>query len=183
MRAAARYSVPMQRYGYRYWVGIVGAGCALLIGGCAPSQPGATEPGTEQSAAAVTATTAPVSAGTLIDVRTPDEYAQGHLEGAINIDLGQASFDEEIAKLDKQAAYTVYCRSGNRSAQAAKRMQAAGFTQVMEAGGVEAASQIPRHPHREFLGHAIITNWVWVLPYPLGWHDPENPLTPHGDLG
>ena len=141
MRAAARYSVPMQRYGYRYWVGIIGAGCALLIGGCAQSQPGATEPGTEQSAAAVTATTAPVSAGTLIDVRTPDEYAQGHLEGAINIDLGQSSFDEEIAKLDKQAAYTVYCRSGNRSAQAAKRMQAAGFTQVMDAGGVEAASQ------------------------------------------
>jgi len=78
---------------------------------------------------------------TMIDVRTPAEYAEGHLDGAVNIDIqDQALFEAAIADLDPDAAYVVYCRSGNRSAAATAQMTAAGFTDVTDAGGLQAAS-------------------------------------------
>ncbi len=77
---------------------------------------------------------------TIIDVRTPSEFAAGHLEGAQNIDVQSSDFDSQISGLDKNASYVVYCRSGNRSAAAADRMQAAGFTNVQDAGSLEDAS-------------------------------------------
>ena len=78
--------------------------------------------------------------GTIIDVRTPEEYAQGHLEGAINIDAGSADFDAAIDALDRGADYAVYCRSGNRSAASARAMRDKGFTSVLDLGGFQQAS-------------------------------------------
>jgi len=78
---------------------------------------------------------------TLIDVRTPSEFAAGHLEGAQNIDVQSATFDQQIAGLDKNASYVVYCRSGNRSAAAVSQMEAAGFTNLQDAGGLTEASE------------------------------------------
>ena len=72
---------------------------------------------------------------TVVDVRTPAEFAAGHVEGAVNIDVQDASFDSRIAELDKTAAYFVYCRSGNRSATASDRMAAAGFTDLTNLDG------------------------------------------------
>jgi rhodanese-related sulfurtransferase len=72
---------------------------------------------------------------TVIDVRTPDEFAQGHLEGAINIDVESATFDSEIAKLDTGATYAVYCHSGRRSGIATDAMGKAGFTKVYNLSG------------------------------------------------
>lgn len=63
----------------------------------------------------------------MIDVRTPEEYAAGHIEGAVLVDVQASTFDEDIAGLDPDATYVVYCRSGNRSAQAAQRMRDAGL--------------------------------------------------------
>lgn len=79
--------------------------------------------------------------GTLIDVRTPEEFADGHLKGATNIDFNSADFAEKISELDKDGEYTLYCRSGRRSGLALEAMKAAGFTKVTNAGGVEQASK------------------------------------------
>ena len=77
----------------------------------------------------------------IIDVRTPEEYAAGHLDGATLIDIKDASFDEKIAELDPNASYIIYCRSGNRSAQAVERMKGAGFTNLTDLGSLENASE------------------------------------------
>lgn len=76
----------------------------------------------------------------IIDVRTPAEYAEGHLEGAVNVDLQSGSFEQEVAALPLEGDYVVYCRSGNRSAQAVSAMKALGFVNVQDAGGLQAAS-------------------------------------------
>jgi len=78
----------------------------------------------------------------VIDVRTPQEYAEGHVPGALNIDIASATFDEEIAALPTDETYVVYCRSGNRSAQAATIMAEAGFADVynVDAGLATLAS-------------------------------------------
>jgi rhodanese-related sulfurtransferase len=73
---------------------------------------------------------------TVIDVRTPEEYAAGHLEGAVNIDAEDPSFADRIAELPADGAYVVYCRSGRRSALAAAAMREAGFTEVYDIGGL-----------------------------------------------
>lgn len=68
----------------------------------------------------------------VLDVRTPAEYESGHLPNARLVDFEGADFDAQLAALDKQAAYAIYCRSGNRSGQALERMKAAGFTHVAD---------------------------------------------------
>jgi rhodanese-related sulfurtransferase len=72
----------------------------------------------------------------VIDVRTPAEYAAGHVPGAVNMDVQAADFGARIGALDKAGTYLVYCRSGNRSAAAAERMTAAGLT-VTDGGGLD----------------------------------------------
>lgn len=76
----------------------------------------------------------------LVDVRTPSEFASGHLEGAINIDVQSADFEARVSELDPNGEYVVYCRSGNRSGQAIDRMEALGFTNPVNAGSVDGAS-------------------------------------------
>ncbi|KRO35843.1 MAG: hypothetical protein ABR54_03120 [Actinobacteria bacterium BACL15 MAG-120619-bin91] len=70
-----------------------------------------------------------------LDVRTPAEFAEGYIEGARLIDFQSGNFEKEIATLDKNATYAVYCRSGNRSGQAVRIMQDAGFTNVFNMNG------------------------------------------------
>jgi phage shock protein E len=72
----------------------------------------------------------------VIDVRTPAEYAAGHVEGAENIDVSAVDFEQQLAELDKAEEYVVYCQSGNRSATAADKMADLGFTRVVDAGGI-----------------------------------------------
>ncbi len=74
-----------------------------------------------------------------LDVRTPEEFNEGHLVNALNINVEGATFDSEVSKLDKDVTYAVYCRSGRRSAVAVNRMKDAGFTNVvnMNAGILE----------------------------------------------
>ena len=96
---------------------------ALVAAACAPVEPIA------------------LSADTVIvDVRTPAEFAEGHLEGAVNIDVSAPDFRAQLAELDPSAEYVVYCRSGNRSAQAISIMRDAGFTSLQNAGGLQAAA-------------------------------------------
>jgi phage shock protein E len=73
---------------------------------------------------------------TVIDVRTPEEFASGHVAGAVNIDVNGADFNSQIAELDPDQPYLVYCHSGNRSAQAASQMEKAGIKDIADAGGL-----------------------------------------------
>lgn len=99
-------------------------GLALGVSACAaPAEPVAFAEGT-----------------VVIDVRTPAEFASGHLEGALNIDVQSPDFEAQISALDPSGSYYVYCRSGNRSGAAIDRMEALGFTDLTNGGSVESAS-------------------------------------------
>ena len=76
----------------------------------------------------------------IIDVRTPEEFATGHLVGAINIDVNSPDFRDQVMALDKNGEYFVYCRSGNRSGQAIGQMTQMGFTDTTNGGSVQEAS-------------------------------------------
>lgn len=71
----------------------------------------------------------------VIDVRTPEEYDAGHIEGAQLLDIQSASFAAGVEQLDPEQTYVVYCRSGNRSATATDQMEAAGLT-VLDGGAM-----------------------------------------------
>jgi rhodanese-related sulfurtransferase len=71
----------------------------------------------------------------ILDIRTPDEFAGPRLEGAVNIDFYEPTFAAEIAALDPDASYIVYCRSGNRSGQAMELITELGFNDVHEIDG------------------------------------------------
>ena len=72
----------------------------------------------------------------ILDVRTPEEFAEKHIPGAINIP-NETIGTEEIPELpDKDQLILVYCRSGNRSKQAAKKLAALGYTNIVEFGGI-----------------------------------------------
>lgn len=66
----------------------------------------------------------------LIDVRTPDEYAEGHIPNALNINFNAPDFAEQMEKMDKSKIYLVYCRSGARSGRAADLMSSSGFNTI-----------------------------------------------------
>lgn len=75
----------------------------------------------------------------VLDVRTPEEYVTGHLQGARNIDFRAGDFVEKIQALDKNVPYAIYCRTGNRSGQALETMRSLGFTSVVNlSGGIVA---------------------------------------------
>jgi rhodanese-related sulfurtransferase len=64
---------------------------------------------------------------TVIDVRTPEEFAAGHVDGATLVNFQDPGFATAIEELDPEVDYVVYCRSGNRSAQAATQMRSIGL--------------------------------------------------------
>lgn len=63
----------------------------------------------------------------VLDVRTPGEFAKGHIEGAVLVDYRSPAFREEMAGQDREKTYLVYCRTGNRSVGAMKIMRELGF--------------------------------------------------------
>ena len=70
----------------------------------------------------------------VIDVRSPAEVAEGAITGATVLDFNAGEFEAKIGEFDRNAAYLVYCRSGNRSGQAVAIMKDLGFTDVIDAG-------------------------------------------------
>jgi rhodanese-related sulfurtransferase len=71
----------------------------------------------------------------VIDVRTPEEYAGGHISPAVNIDYYADDFREQLAALDKDSTYLIYCQAGRRSASARDIMAELGFREVYNISG------------------------------------------------
>ena len=102
----------------------------LLLTGCASGAAGVTNLNVEEFSKKI------VESGVVIlDVRTPGEFMTGSIHGAQNIDFESGNFESQIETLDKEGIYAVYCRSGNRSGQAAKIMYDAGFQNIFNLDG------------------------------------------------
>ncbi len=120
---------------------------ATLLAGCSSASVSVTAGPTAAAAPAAGASLAPAEFAAaaklpdtvLLDVRTPAEFASGHLPGAVNVDIESADFGQQIMALDQAKSYAVYCRSGNRSKAAVTAMQQAGFTKLFDlSGGITA---------------------------------------------
>ncbi len=75
--------------------------------------------------------------GMLVDVRTTQEFNDGHLTGSENYDYLDGTFAKSIQNWDKDKTYYLYCKSGNRSGKAAQLMKEAGFKNIYNIGGYE----------------------------------------------
>ncbi|MDA0217882.1 MAG: rhodanese-like domain-containing protein [Actinobacteria bacterium] len=102
----------------------------LTLTGCSSGTSATEKLGIEEFAEKITDTSI-----TVLDVRTPMEFAQGHIDRAVNIDFQGSNFEKEVLDLDKDAPIAVYCRSGNRSSQAVKVMEKLGFTNLYDMDG------------------------------------------------
>lgn len=91
-------------------------------------------------------TTLEVGESTIIDVRSTEEYAAGHLEGAVNLNVEDGTLEDALATLDPNDSYIVYCRSGRRSEIAAQLMTDSGFATVTDLGSLESAAEVTGLP-------------------------------------
>ena len=66
----------------------------------------------------------------ILDVRTPEEFAEGHMTGAVNMNVLAPDFASRLGMLDRGKTYLVYCRTGNRSTRAVQAMERLGFQSV-----------------------------------------------------
>ena len=107
-------------------------GTTALLAGCSSSSDTST---VENVSADQFVTTSAEPGTVVVDVRTPGEFAAGHVDGAVNIDVESPSFGSEIAALPKDTTYAVYCRSGRRSTLATDQMAEAGFTSLVNLQG------------------------------------------------
>ncbi|MGB5759910.1 MAG: rhodanese-like domain-containing protein [Acidimicrobiales bacterium] len=71
----------------------------------------------------------------ILDVRTPEEFGQGHLQGAVVLDFYEPDFEDLLGQLDPDVPYLLYCQSGNRSGQTAAIMDRLGFSDVAAVDG------------------------------------------------
>jgi len=119
----------------------------LLVGGCSTATLSATSGPTAAAAPAAGsslsasdfAAAAKLPNTILLDVRTPSEFAAGHIAGAVNLDVQSATFPQMLTTLDPAKNYAIYCHSGNRSKAAMTAMQQNGFSHLFDlAGGIGA---------------------------------------------
>ena len=76
------------------------------------------------------------SAGqTILDIRTPQEFQQGYIEGAVNVNLYDKDFADKISQFDKSKPIFIYCLSGSRSESASKKLANMGFVEVYDLDG------------------------------------------------
>jgi len=108
----------------------------VLIGGCArsetatPSQEGQGQVFRNVTPAQASALTKEEGDLVVLDVRTPEEFAQERIENAINVDYYSDTFRDDLDRLDKEAKYLLYCRTSNRSGNALSIMKSLEFQEV-----------------------------------------------------
>ena len=71
----------------------------------------------------------------VLDIRTPEEYKEGHIAGATNIDFKAKDFADNVAKLDKTKTYVVHCQSGGRSTRSLETFKTLGFKSIVHLDG------------------------------------------------
>ena len=113
---------------------------AIVLSSCAGVEPmdsstNAQSPKTIQKDLSAQEFKANASKGLLLDVRTPEEFSEGHILGAQNLNIYDANFSTELDKLDKNVLVYVYCRSGARSINASNMMKEKGFKEVYNLKG------------------------------------------------
>jgi len=115
-------------------LGVVLTAVILTLSACGPAVPAAVQ---EIAPAAYQAefVNAP-QAHLLVDVRTPEEFSGGHIPGAVNIPLQE--LETRLTEIPADSPVVLYCRSGNRSAQAADILREAGYSRVYDLGGINA---------------------------------------------
>jgi len=111
----------------------------LVTGPACSSRQGDTAASTPHALSIQEKAWAEVRAGALlVDVRTPEEFSQGHLEGALLIPHDEIAGRASELGSDKDRSIVLYCRSGNRSAQAKQALEKLGYTHVVNGGGYES---------------------------------------------
>lgn len=114
----------------------------LLVGACGAFDDAAgdttgTAPTAEEIVPPEEAAERVADGAVLLDVRTPEEFAEGHLDGAHNISLESDDFRDRAGRLDPEASYVVYCATGNRAGQAIEIMRELGVEDAVNAGGYD----------------------------------------------
>jgi phage shock protein E len=116
--------------------------CLVLLFGCvtlSPGQSSETAPGSSRES--VSKGGQQPSGGIVIDVRTPEEYREGHVDGTTNVPLAELSRRIREVAPDKKAPVAVHCRSGNRSAKAKQELEKLGYTNVKDLGSLANARE------------------------------------------
>lgn len=114
--------------------GWIGAVVVMLAAGAAGAEPAAAtgiRDVTAEQARAILETRQGDESLVVLDIRTPREFAAGHLPGAVNVDFHAADFADRLAGLDRARTYLLYCRTGNRTRHALQQIQRLGFTSVL----------------------------------------------------
>ncbi|MFC1939447.1 rhodanese-like domain-containing protein [Chloroflexota bacterium] len=116
---------------------------AVFTGGCASTQTQTIEDVSAQEAFTLIEDNQNNPDFIIIDVRTPQEFADGHVEKANNLDFNSETFRDDLNKLDKDKTYLIYCRSGNRSRNALNIMRELDFGKIyhMSGGIIEWAEE------------------------------------------
>ena len=118
---------------------------ALTLSACSSDPAGSTAPAETVTTIDEVAVVSPTEGNQLLDaspaglvvldVRTPAEFAEGHLPDAVNIDVQAPDFRDQVGQLDRGAPVLLYCRSGNRSATARQVMAEMGFERIADVDG------------------------------------------------
>lgn len=147
MTPASTPRTALRRFPALAVVGVLLLGAAGCGDDAAPDESGSSgssgsseSSGSDSSAAPVPAADALAridDGAAVVDVRTPEEFEAGHLEGAVNVDYQAADFAEQVAELPMDVPYVVYCASGRRAVGAVEQMRELGFTDVVNGGGYD----------------------------------------------